>query len=285
MPLRLSLPWVRRAEASAAAQAAEPQVSVILTTRNRPRLVRIALACYQHQTYPNRELIVVDDGEAYPVDEAAVTAVGGRLIRVEPGTPLGTKLNRGANVAQGVFCQKMDDDDWYAPDFMQTMVGAVLKSWSTVCRPTLAFLRGFRFFDVARWEVRLSTPNNAPGATLLFDRELWQERPFRALFQDEDVWLFLDQLSYGVTLLPVIAPQIFLAVRHRGGTVDRSHTWTQQYDGRAMEEYLLDRQLFEGGPEAILPEWALETYRELRRDILASAPPVGAAERPGAGQT
>src|SRR5882724_5904430 len=104
----------------------QPLVTVILTTRDRPRFLSIALTCYQQQTYPNHELIVVDDGEKFPVDEAAVTAVDGRLIRVPAGTTLGAKLNLGAAEARGSLCQNFDDDDWYAPRFLARMVSAVL---------------------------------------------------------------------------------------------------------------------------------------------------------------
>src|SRR5437016_5823403 len=99
-----------------------PLVSVILTTRDRPIFLPLALACYEHQTYPNRELIIVDDGEAYPVAEETVAAANGRVIRMTPGTPLGIKLNRGAREARGSLCMKMDDDDWYAPSYLETIV-------------------------------------------------------------------------------------------------------------------------------------------------------------------
>ena len=81
---------------------------MVLTTRDRPGFLQVALACYQHQTYPLRELIVIDDGDQFPADESSVEAVGGRLIRVPPGTPLGTKLNLGLGEARGWLCQKMD---------------------------------------------------------------------------------------------------------------------------------------------------------------------------------
>jgi glycosyltransferase involved in cell wall biosynthesis len=215
-------------------------------------------------------LIVVDDGRESPADEAAIEAAGGRVIRVDPGTLLGTKLNRGVSEARGIFCQKMDDDDWYAPRFLQTMVAAVLANWHEVCKPTVAFLMGFLFFDVARWEVRRSIERNVPGATLMFRRDDWEGHPFRALPQDEDVWFFLDQVRAGAEAVPVKAPEIFLAVRHRGSTQERGHTWALQWDGRAMEDYLLERRLYPGGPEALLPEWALRVYRELRRDLVAA---------------
>ena len=113
-----------------------PLVSVILTTRDRPRLLALALSYYRYQTYPRRELIVVDDGELFPADREAIQALDGRLIRTPPGTPLGTKLNAGVEQANGAFCQKMDDDDWYAPTFMERMTAAVLESRRVVCSPT-----------------------------------------------------------------------------------------------------------------------------------------------------
>jgi glycosyltransferase involved in cell wall biosynthesis len=209
-------------------------------------------------------LIVVDDGERFPVDPDAVASLGGKLVRVPPDTPLGSKLNHGVRAARGVLCQKMDDDDWYAPDFLAAMVSSRLERQAVVCRPTISFLRGFLFFDLARWEIRRSREQNVPGATLMFAREDWEECEFRPLRQDEDVWFYLDQIRAGAAALPVHAPETFLAVRHRGASQDRGHTWVQQWDGRPLESYLLDRPLHEGGPESLLPEWALQFYRSQR---------------------
>ena len=107
---------------------------MILTTRDRPRFMEMALACFAHQDYPNRELIVVDDGDQHPVDERAVARLGGIVIRTEPGTPLGAKLNLGCDAARGMLCQKMDDDDWYGPGFESAMVQALLARWTDACK-------------------------------------------------------------------------------------------------------------------------------------------------------
>lgn len=251
---------------------------MVLTTRDRPRLLPVALACYRHQTYPYRELIVVDDGAAFPADAEAVAAAGGRLIQVEPGTPLGTKLNRGVGQARGPLCQKMDDDDWYAPQFLETMVSTLLASRTAVCKPTLAFLMPFLFFEIPRWEVRRSVVNNVPGATLLFALEDWEERPFRALPRDEDVWFLLDQVRAGAFALPVRALESYLAVRHRGSHGDRGHTWTHQADGQTLEDYLRERPLHHRRPEGLLPDWALTVYRELRREMVANTAAATAVE-------
>lgn len=245
-----------------------PLVSVILTTRDRPRFLSLALACYQHQTYPKRELVVVDDGDAFPASAEAVAAVGGHLMRVEPGTPLGTKLNHGVSAARGTLCQKMDDDDWYAPRFLETMVSTLLDNQAVVCQPVVACLMGFLLFDLARWEIRESIERNIPGATLLFDRAGWEERPFRALPSNEDVWFLLDQVRSGRKLLPVRAIETFLAVRHQGSQQERNHAWTN-WGRQSLEDYLRDRPLYERRPETLLPDWALKAYRELHQELIS----------------
>jgi glycosyltransferase involved in cell wall biosynthesis len=248
---------------------------MILTTMDRPRFLRIALRCYRHQTYANRELIVVDDGAIHPVDESAVRDVGGDLVRLPPGTPLGDKLNAGIEQATGVYCQKMDDDDWYGPRFLERMVGELRASQIEVCQPAIAFVTPFLFFELAPWEIRRSMQNNIPGATLLFDREDWRDRPFRSVRRDEDVWFFFDQIRLGRAPVPVALEEQYLAVRHRGVAGDRGHTWTHQVGTETLEEYIRDRPLNTLQPESVLPRWAIDAYWDIRATV-ASASEGGA---------
>ena len=174
------------------------------------------------------------------------------------------------------------------PTFMESMMATVLESHRSVCRPTVAFLTPFLFFEVARWEIRQSHWRNAPGATLLFSRDAWEMRPFRPLFQDEDVWFHLDQDRCGSTMVPVIALESFLAVRHRGSIRDRGHVWTHQQDGSTLEDDLKQRELHSRQPEDLLPEFAVNVYRELRQDCSlpldeAAAVAIHPIKRPGHG--
>lgn len=241
-----------------------PAVSVILTTRDRPRFLNIALRCYAHQSYPNRELIVVDDGADFPVSETDVQAVGGRLLRVPEGTTIGAKLNAGAEVARGPLCQKMDDDDWYAPRFLETLIEYRLRSQSDQMQPTMTYLMPFLFFELETWEIRRSLDTNIPGATLMFDRDDWRVRPFRDLARDEDVWYFHDHYRLGAITTPVDQIELFLAVRHNPVRGDRGHTWTLQHGQQTLEEYLQTRPLYERQPNDLLPDWALHAYRTIR---------------------
>ncbi len=243
-----------------------PLVSVVLTTRDRPRFLPLALAGYGQQTYANRELIVVDDGERFPAAEEAIVQAGGRLLRAAPGTALGSKLNAGIALARGELIQKIDDDDWYGPAFLSAMVETLAARWATVCRPTLVFLSPFLFFDLAAWRLHRSVRGHLPGATLLFARDLWEEAPFRPLPGDEDVWFLLDHARLGATTATADALETYLAVRHAGLGADRGHTWTHQGTGAPLDEYVGRLEVYDRPPEALLPDWALAAYRSLRGD-------------------
>lgn len=251
-----------------------PHISVILATRDRPRFLPLALACYQRQTWPStdRELIVVDDGNQHPVAETAVAAVGGRLLRVPPGTPLGSKLNAGIATARGRFIQKMDDDDWYAPSFLAEMQATITQAWQDRCRPTLLFLSPFLFFDLAAWELRRSVTGHLPGSTLHFPRAVWEEQPFRPLFGDEDTWFLLDHQRRGAARLTCAARDTYLAVRHTTISADRAHTWTHQMSGSLLEDYTSTLERDPRPPDELLPAWAVADYQRLRTGANDSPP-------------
>ena len=251
-----------------------PHISVVMATRDRPRFLPLALACYQQQLWPavDRELIVVDDGDRHPVAQRDVEAAGGRLLRVRPGTPLGSKLNEGIAVARGRFIQKMDDDDWYGPAFLSAMQATLMTAWQDSCRPTLLFLSPFLFFDLAAWELRRSVVNHLPGATLHFPRALWEDRPFRPLFGDEDTWFLLDHQRRGVVRLTCAARDTFLAVRHASVTDERAHTWTHQMSGSSLEDYASKLERDPRPPDDLLPPWAVAAYQQMRAGAAPASP-------------
>jgi glycosyltransferase involved in cell wall biosynthesis len=242
-----------------------PLVSVVLTTRDRPDFFPVALACYRHQTYVRRELVVVDDGDRFPVDPRDVAAEGGRLIRTGPGTPLGTKLNVGIAAARGYLCLKMDDDDWYGPGFVETMMARQLAEWRDASRATLVGAAPFLIFDLARWEIVRTVPGHTGGGSLVFRREDWEACPFRPVKLAVDLAFLGDQAALGTRLLPVKAPEDYLAIRHGGAGHNRGHTWIDK------ERYIAALPRYRRTPEQVLPTWTIAYYRDLRRKHRARA--------------
>jgi glycosyltransferase involved in cell wall biosynthesis len=251
--------------------AATPLVTAVLVTRDRPEFLRIALRCYAEQTWPNRELVVVDDGDRFPADAAAVAAVGGRIVRMATGTTLGEKLNEGCSAARGVIVQKWDDDDFYAAHYMQTLVRAILDSWQTACQPSIAFLIPFKFFSIPQWEFRNSTQSDAAGGSLTFPRSTWETNPFAHIFSQEDFWFLMNGLNAGIKWIPVRNEDAFYNIRHGSGLGHQSHLWTRQWDGKQMDAHMSALQPAGLDPSTVFPAWALETYTDMHHRLRAVA--------------
>jgi glycosyltransferase involved in cell wall biosynthesis len=273
---QLVAPRVQEASAAPTTGAKDdlPLVSVVMTTRDRPGLLPIALECYRSQAYRRRELIVVDDGSRFPVDEAAVVALGGRLIRVPEGTPLGIKLNRGVREARGELCQKWDDDDWYAPGFLDALVGGYLDFNARVCRPTVAFQARRHWFDLARWRVIVWPSPDVAGGTLLFTRQDWERHPFREIRRCVDLWFLVDQVNAGVTPTVIDAPETHAYVRHDVAGTELGHTWARWLSGDPMEDYLQALPAEGTDPAQLFPEWALSAYAALSGNVARDSVPA-----------
>ena len=101
-------------------------ISIIVTTYNRPDALDAMLRSLAHQTDPNFEVIVADDGS--PPDTKALIdnwygCVGRRLIHVwhpHRGFRGGEIRNRGIRVSAGVYCIFLDGDCLARADFIAT---------------------------------------------------------------------------------------------------------------------------------------------------------------------
>ena len=97
-----------------------PRVSVIVCSYNGSRTIRDCLEGISTLTYPNYEVIVVDDGST---DDTAQIAshYPVRLIRT-PNEGLSNARNLGLKEAMGEIVAYLDDDAWPDPDWLTHLV-------------------------------------------------------------------------------------------------------------------------------------------------------------------
>ena len=91
------------------------KVSVIITTYNRPELLRKAIQSVLDQDFKDFELIVVDDGSDAETEKAVKNFNDSRIIFIRNSKNLGgTKsLNIGLDKSKGKYiCPLDDDDEW-----------------------------------------------------------------------------------------------------------------------------------------------------------------------------
>lgn len=103
----------------------KPLVTAILCTYNRESYLREALDSILAQTYPNMEVLVVDDGSKNEAMFRILDEYRGRITVVRRSKNSGTcELPRyeGVERAHGRYCAFLDSDDLWAPDKISKQV-------------------------------------------------------------------------------------------------------------------------------------------------------------------
>jgi glycosyltransferase involved in cell wall biosynthesis len=234
----------------------KPLVSCILATGRRRQFLKQAIKCFQRQTYENRELLIVDDGtesvvDLVPEDDRI------RYLQLDARAPLGAKLNIGIEQARGQIIQKLDDDDYYAPEFLITTTNALLGH-----DPARSIV-GFGCFLVliaATGELKYSGKGWCAGGTLCFSKQLWESGPFRDIPRAVD-WCFLR--DHEPQRIKIYEPELYILVRH-----DNGHLWARM-GNTDVTEHFRRRPAYRKSLRDLLPseDWAF--YEGLRADLSA----------------
>lgn len=91
---------------------------------------------FKKQTYGNKELVVVDDGEQ-DLEEVLKEIPSSQLqylkLENKPENTLGKLRNRSLDIAAGDFMVQWDDDDWYHPDRISVQAGFLEEGYDACC--------------------------------------------------------------------------------------------------------------------------------------------------------
>lgn len=145
----------------------KPRISVIVRTRNRPEVFAKALDSVLSQTVDDMEVIVVEDG-GDPYAWQIVTARRDErvtVLRNDQNQGIGPATLRGVRAAHGSFTAFLDDDDWWEPTFLETLITPLERDDSLVvafCRRSLVDEAGDPIPDDDRraWDSRQDWPQD-----------------------------------------------------------------------------------------------------------------------------
>lgn len=106
---------------------AQPLVSIIIRTCQRPEALKEAIASCLGQTYKNIEIIIVEDGENYSEDMITHAFKDERISYYATMEKVGRSKagNIGMERAHGKYIGFLDDDDLYYADHVETLVKAL----------------------------------------------------------------------------------------------------------------------------------------------------------------
>ncbi len=162
----------------------KPLVTVIIPTFNRLRWIGECLDSVLNQTYPNVEIIVVDDASSDGTAEWIKSQPQYETVKVHVQAKNGgasIARNTGIEMSQGEFIAFIDSDDLLLPTHVETAVETFQKYPKLglfCCDSTMIDVDGNVLFDGKTWNQTLSEIKNYPIKTGI--------RPL------EDVFMFLN---------------------------------------------------------------------------------------------
>lgn len=110
--------------------AETPLVSVIVRTCGRPCVLRETLVSLRNQTYPNLEIVIVEDGAAISENMIRNDFSDMNILYHATGEKVGRSRagNLAMELAHGRYLNFLDDDDLFYADHAEVLVANLLKS-------------------------------------------------------------------------------------------------------------------------------------------------------------
>jgi len=107
-----------------------PKVSVILTTYNRPELVKKTIDSILNQTFQDFELIVVDNCSNYDFLQVINAFNDKRIIPFQKNNHgiIAKNRNYGISKANGAFLAFCDDDDIWEPNKLEIQINFIYRN-------------------------------------------------------------------------------------------------------------------------------------------------------------
>lgn len=114
-----------------------PLISAICLTRypQRADMLVESLHSYELQTYPHKELVIVNDGEPLVPVAAGVT-----VVNLPNQESIGAKRNAGMIAARGEFFAPWDDDDFSMPERLELQLAQVCHDGVVLVRSPLIWI-------------------------------------------------------------------------------------------------------------------------------------------------
>ena len=125
--------FISMIEQTSLAFEAKPLVSVVIPAYKARNYLQSSLASVTLQTYPNLEVLIIDDCSPEPIDDILAeyaenpSAPALRLLRHEKNQGLGASRNTGIKEARGELIAFLDHDDVWKPDHVGNLMRQLQK--------------------------------------------------------------------------------------------------------------------------------------------------------------
>lgn len=189
-----------------------------MPTRGRPILARRALQMFLDQTWPNKEIIIVDD-----LDDRSFSATpsfgGVQYHLLDQRLTIGAKRNIAVKNSAGSIIVHWDSDDSYREDRIEHQVDLLTsRNVDLVGYNTMEF----RDYDAPESRMYLGSPGYPIGVSMCYWKRTWEARPFPDQQTGED-----NAFKGGLRTHCVPADGRIIGRVHAGSTDDKRDSWNK----------------------------------------------------------
>ena len=239
-----------------------------MPTADRRRFVPGAIRYFLAQDYPEKELVIVDDG-ADAVADLVPDDPRIRYFRNETRQPVGAKRNFACREARGDMLVHWDDDDWSAPWRLRYQIEQLRETNADICGLNRVWF--YARTEKRAWEYVYPSRQKpwVYGASLCYTREFWEKHPFPEIRLGEDTRFVWADAKARVHALP--DSRFLVALIHDKNT-SRKRTNDSRYQPRDIAE--IERLLGREAPGFFSPE-TIQTTSIKPRALISAALGIG----------
>lgn len=196
-------------------------VSAIMPTRGRREYAALAVQNFLSQTWPDKELIILDDADR-PSFEISPEQIGPniRYMVADKKYNIAEKRNILCNAAAGDIIVHFDSDDWSAPTRVERQIEMMEREKGDVC--------GFRrmyFWQVDKKQAWIysGAADYALGTSLMFRRSWWAHNRWDAKFKIGSDNIFVARAASAKQLISSGEMNLMVARNHSDNTNARRY--------------------------------------------------------------
>ena len=200
------------------------EVSVVTPTYNRRMFIPTLIELYKAQTFSKEKMewIIIDDGRDKVEDlflEASKVLPNIRYIRKDEKMRLGAKRNELNRLAKGEIIIAMDDDDYYPPDRVSSVVAAFKKNpkieLAGSSEMNLYYLDSKKIYTIGPY-----TQNHATNGTMAWRKTYSDRHKYDEFVTKTEEITFLENFKHPMIQLNPLST--ILVICHEDNTADKN---------------------------------------------------------------
>jgi len=199
----------------------KPLISCLCVTRKRIKSLQRVIDCFVHQTYPNKELLILFEDDDLETKKFTGTLSNKYIhcleVPSDPKLTLGELRNISIKESKGQYFCQWDDDDWYHCERLNFQMNVLELS-----KKKASALAYWLMYDDIKKEAYCSFPTAWAGSLLCKKKIINESIFYPHLSKGEDFRLLISLMEKNY-LIPVIAPSLYIYTITGSNTWDRDH--------------------------------------------------------------